>query len=340
MIARAAHWFLVAWIVILAPGCDNVSWGGFRIGLERPPSDSAGPPGDTAPDSVSYPSELEIGPILFAALRDGDTAFAYAVASRGDDGLMIPPPGEEGDRWTEEILQDRLQPGARLILFSQGVRVGTLTVAEGGTTDAEFCRPRPRVHGRIELVPPAAEVEHFLALEAEAGDLVQPRPYTALQSRYAQRAATVDMAAAAIPQVGARWPASLVDSRTDLQVFQLQGRDGPAVMATFLQQDRLATGRAPVDAYSLLVLGEPRGGGYENTYLSYRLVGTAGKGAPRYFSHLDWDQDGEDEILLQVFGEDTSWWAGLDREGGAWALAFRDACSSPADGASAGPPAP
>jgi hypothetical protein len=331
---------LVAWIVILAPGCDNVSWGGIQVGLERAPPDSASPSADTTSRPASFPSELEIGSILFAAVRDGDTAFAFAVGSREADGFTVPPLGEEGDRWTDEILSDRLHPGTRLTLFEQGVRVGTFTVAERGATDAEFCRPRPTVHGRIELVPSAADAQHFLAMEAERGDLVQPRPYSPLQSRYAQRAATIDMAAAIIPQVGAQWPPSLVDIRRDLQVFQLQGREGPAVMATFLFRDGLAVGSAPADAYSLLVLGEPSDGTYETTYLSYRLVETAGKGAPRYFSHLDWDQDGEDEILLQVFGEDTSWWAGLDREGEVWELAFRDACGVPDDGAPVGPPAP
>ncbi|MFC1660615.1 hypothetical protein ACFL3S_03980 [Gemmatimonadota bacterium] len=339
MIARVPRWSLIVWILILGSGCDNVSWGGFHVGLQGPPSDSTDPFSDTASAQSDVPSTPEIGPLLFAAVRDADTAFVYPVASGSPGGFRPLLAGDDGRRWTEEILH-RLRPGTRLSLFSQGVRVGTFYAAGEAATASEYCIPRPRAHGRIELVPGAVEAQNFLALEASTWDRFPVLAYSPLRSQYAQRAATVDMAAAAIPQVGARWPPSLVDIRQDLQVFQLGERAGPAVMATFLHLDSFTEDPAPDDSYSLLVLGEPREGGYANTYVSYRLVGEAGKGAPRYFSHLDWDEDGEDEILLENFGEGTRWWAGLDREAGEWRIAFEDPCGPRGSDPSAGPSGP
>jgi hypothetical protein len=43
---------------------------------------------------------------------------------------------------------------------------------------------------------------------------------------------------------------------------------------------------------------------------------------------MDWDGDGEEEILLEVFGADARWWAALDRENGAWSIAFQDPCGA------------
>jgi hypothetical protein len=67
-------------------------------------------------------------------------------------------------------------------------------------------------------------------------------------------------------------------------------------------------------------------GGYTRTYARYQLVGASGKGAARFFSHLDWDLDGQDEILLEILGDGTRWWAGLERDAEGWNVAFEDAC--------------
>ena len=60
----------------------------------------------------------------------------------------------------------------------------------------------------------------------------------------------------------------------------------------------------------------------------YRAVDTDGKGAPRYFDHLDWNGDGTEEILLDVLGSNRRWFAGLGRTDGSWIRTFQDACGS------------
>ena len=39
------------------------------------------------------------------------------------------------------------------------------------------------------------------------------------------------------------------------------------------------------------------------TYTDFRRGGTAGKLAPRFLGHLDWDNDGEDEVVLELIGD-------------------------------------
>ena len=79
-------------------------------------------------------------------------------------------------------------------------------------------------------------------------------------------------------------------------------------------------------------MGEQAGEEYREAYTWYREVDTEGKGAPRYFDHLDWDGDGTDEILLDVLGSNRRWFAALSYRDGAWARTFQDSCGSSASG--------
>ena len=113
-------------------------------------------------------------------------------------------------------------------------------------------------------------------------------------------------------------------------MFQLSDAEGPSVVASFLFQDQMGIGTAEDGAYSLLILGEPRGNRFERTFTWYRPVGAEGKGAPRFFSWMDLDDDGEEEIFLEVFGAEARWWASLNRQGRTWTIGFQDSCGSPA----------
>ena len=70
------------------------------------------------------------------------------------------------------------------------------------------------------------------------------------------------------------------------------------------------------------------GTNYVEEYVSYRSVEDEGKGIPRYFDHLDWDGDGADEILLDVFGANRRWFSALDRTDDQWTRSFDAECGS------------
>jgi hypothetical protein len=327
MIGKTSRWFLMVGIITVAFGCDNVSWGGMELRLEGPPSDTLNPPSDSLQPGTQPTPEL--GRLLFAVTRQGDSALLVPIAAFSDSEPVPLPPGERGEEAAERLLEERLRPGIELTLFHQGVRAGTVVIRGPGEISREFCSPRAQTRGILELVPGAAEAERFLALE---GPLGRERAYGTIPSPTetgAHRIAAQNLAGEALNQIGARWPGGLQNIRQDLQVVPLPESEAPAVVASFLFQDSLEVSDAPEDSYSLLILGEPGRNEWERTFTWFRPVNEEGKGSPRFFSHLDLDGDPAHEILLEVFGADSRWWAILDREGRGWRVAFQDPCGQP-----------
>jgi hypothetical protein len=319
------HLLAIAVILTVAPGCDNVEWGGVEMALVPPP---------TAPqDSVPEEAEVEDatpprmpGSVLLAGVRDGSRSTLTVVAEvRGDSLAPFPDP-----RYPEDL--DRLarltEVGSEWMLFAEGVRVGRLVVDERGTS-SDLCTPRTSVSGVVELVPEAAGAGRFMALHSADARTRVYREYTALQRDYDQGVASLNIVADVIPRVGAPWPeGGTLAARQDIQAIQLDGVDGQAVAATFVHRDQLAVAPPRQGAYAVFVLGMPTTGGYREAFSWYRSVDVDGKGVPRYFGHLDWDGDGTGEILLEVLGANRRWYAALDRAGSDWVRTYQDACGS------------
>ena len=339
MSGRTPRWLLLAGIVTAATGCDNVDWGGLEISLKGPPADTVAPVGDSLDTEEVAPSGPDLGPLLYAAFRQGDTALVYPVAELGEGGLH-PLSSHDTEALAEGILRARLAAGGTLVLFHEGVRVGTLLLRGEGEVDTGFCPPRPRASGPIQLIPDAIQVEHFLALEEDPGAGYPFREYRSLESTYDQRVASLNLASRAITSMGISWPPSLLEARRDLQILSLPDPENPSVLATFLYDDQLQVAPAPESGYSLLVLGTPRNGRFDLAFSWHRSVGEEGKGAPRYFSRLDWDRDGQEEILLEVLGAGERWFAALDREEESWRMNFQDACPPAPDAPPPSPPLP
>lgn len=320
------RWLLLAVILTVPSGCDNVTWGGVDVRLESPP-----PQAEVAPPSVVEeepevpPPPLPEGPILLAGNRDGNRATLTVVGEVAGNGLNGLPTEAEAPGFLEHFTRTLLPAGTQLVLFSEGVRVGRLTVEET-TTDDRFCVPRAQVTGVVELVPGAASARRLLALTDSAA---ATRPYDSFRTYnhdYDQRVASLALASDAIPVVGAAWPPSLLETREDIQAFRLPEAQGASLAATFLFNDRLSVSEPGAGAYSLFVMGTWDGQGYRSSYVGYRKDADQGKGAPRYFNHLDWNGDGASEILLDVFGSDTRWFAALGQRAGAWIPTYQDPC--------------
>jgi hypothetical protein len=319
------HLLAIAVILTVAPGCDNVAWGGVEVELRSPPTALADSTGGTDPEAEEAPPR-ELGPILLAGVRDGSRARLSVVGEiHGDSLAPFPNPAYPEDSTRLAAL---MSVGSEWILFAEGVRVGRLT-ADATSTSDEFCTPRASVAGVVELVPEASGAERLLALAADVGTDRAYGAYAAPQRDYDQGVATLNIAGEVIPRVGAPWPAEgVLAARQDIQAIQVEGVRGQAVAATFLYRDQLAVAPPGQGAYAVFVLGVPGAGGYTEGYSWYRSVDTDGKGVPRYFSHLDWDGDGEGEILLDIFGANRRWFAGLSRRQDEWVRAFQDACGS------------
>jgi len=324
--------------------CDNVSWGGVRMRLETPPVPADTAAGAAEPAAVEAPPSegprpLQLGPLLFLVERDAEEATAFPVAEIGPGGLRdLPGPASVPDA-TDRIAEAAMAPGTELVLFAAGARVGTFHVREAAGVDTTYCRPRPRSRGRIELAPDAMPAQRFLAVpHAHAGD-APLAPYQPQFSTRDQRVAALNMAARLFPRLGARWPASILGARADLQRFSPSVARGPVIATTFLHHDQLGVGppNSP-QAWSLFFLAEDLGDGYEPTFVWFRLAEEEGKGIPRFVDHMDWDRDGSHEVLLEVVGAETRWFAAVSPEGPGWFRSHEEACpdTGPGSGVAAG----
>ncbi len=324
------RWLAIAVILTVPSGCDNVTWGGVDVHMQSPSQDADSAAASTAAaDSTGTEERLTppVGPILLAGVRDGDSAtLAVAGFVQGDGLQAFSADDSMPDRRTD-FVRHMLAPDSQLVLFAEGVRVGRLTVARTGVDDS-FCVPRPTVTGVIELVPAAAGASRLLAFPDSSGSTRPYGAYEALEDRYPQRVASLNLAMEAIPNVGATWPPSLLDTRADIRVFQLPGSEGVSVAATFLYHDRLTMAAPGPNAYALFVMGSERQGEYRSDFVWYQKASDDGKGAARYFDHLDLNGDGRDEVILDVLGNGRRWFATLGWRNGSWTRTFQDPCGS------------
>lgn len=317
------HLLAIAVILTVATGCDNVGWGGVRVDWVPPPDAPSVAQADSlAADTAAAPEPP--GPLLLAGVRDGSRATLVAVGEV-HGGTLEPP----GSHEPAEAVQAHTAPGTEWVLFAEGVRVGSMVADQAGMA-GDFCPPRPTVSGVVEVVPTASSADRFIALPAEVASTRDYGDFEHLSDVYDQRVASLNLATAAIRNVQATYPPNgLVRARQDIEIFRTTGSAGPSIAATFMYRDTLAVAPPGQGAYALFVLGHQVGGDYRESFVWYRAVDTEGKGAPQYFGHLDWDGDGHDEILLDVYGANRRWFAGLAQDGGQWTRTFQDTCGSP-----------
>jgi hypothetical protein len=320
------RWLALAVILTVPSGCDNVKWGGVDIHFEPPPP-VAGITTAAVAEAGSEAPALPViaGPILLAGAREGDAATLTVVGIVQGDSVAVVPSDQEAPGF-RDMLVERLIPGAELVLFAEGARVGRLTVTVTGL-DETVCIPRPMVTGVVELIPAAAQAQRFIGLFDPAATRRPRADFVAIEHDYNQRLLTVNTASQTLRQLGAPVPADLADARADLQAFRLPDLSGPSVAATFLHQDRLSTAAPLGDAaYALFMMGTREGAVDRSSFVWFRRAREEGKGAPRFLGHLDWNGDGVSEILLEVFGAERRWFAGLARRGESWVRTFQDPC--------------
>lgn len=320
----------LAVIVSGLSGCDNVAWGGAEVRLTPPPPAE----GDTSRvgrgDGESDPElpPLPEGPLLLTGTRDGADATLTVVGEiRGD--VVVPLPSEsEAPGYTEYLTRNRLSPGTEFVLFARGTRVGRMSVARSDVDD-RYCQPRPSVSGIVEMVPTASEAVRFLAVPAQQAGAVGFGQYADPSDTYEQRAASIEIIQDAIRETGAAWPSALVPARADLRPVSLAGVPDGSFVTTFLYEDQLRAAQPSRNGWSIFMLGVASDGGFERAFTLYRPVEPEGKGAPRLVDHLDWDNDGVGELLLDVYGSESQWFATVDRRGDQWSVSFQDSCGQP-----------
>ncbi len=323
----ARPWLSTFVILAVTSGCDNVSFGGIDIRLDPPPVTEVAAT-DTAAADVP-PPELPAEPVLFRVDRSGSRARISPVGEISGDSLVPLTSEREDARFRDYFVQERMERGREFTLFAQGARVGRFLLGDSTWVDESACTRPPAASGVVEVVPSAASATRFLALDATHGELFTHGDYSATVVDQALRVTAANVAGTVIMDVGARWPPSMGRARGDVQVFPVSPDAPPVIAGTYLYEDQMAVAEATPASYAFFYLAEDAGEGYRSSYYWYRLVSEEGKGAARYFAHMDWNGDGSPEILLEVLGARERWHAALSRTAGRWERFFEDPCGAP-----------
>lgn len=323
------HFLAIAVILTVPTGCDNVAWGGIDVSVEAPDSDGRAPasPAEGAADgaaaAVAEQADAQpFGPVLLAGVR-GPTGITFTpVGVLTGEGLERFPPSVARRDATVEALG----PGSEWTLFAAGARVGTATVT-GRRASSEACGLDVVLDATPNLLPAATGADRLLALPQGFVEDRTFEAYAPLAHTYNQRVASLDLGRTALPRIGAPWPPNgMLPVRRDIQAFRPAGDATPSFGAVFVVGDTLDTSPAAAGSYALFLMADEGPQGFRERYLWYRHADD-GKGAPRFFSHLDWDDDGRGEVLLEVFGEGRRGYVALERgPDGRWVEVFRSDC--------------
>ena len=294
-----------------------MEWGGFDI-------DVVPPPPKAAEDGEAGASDLlPEGPVLFYVHRDSAGTIVIPVGQIIDDGLAPITPGDDPEAFAARFTDVILAPGTELTLFRHGRRVGSLSVDAAALPTGPVCRPLPRATGTVTLDDDAGAIEEFLAVRsARAPEDGEP---AALETTRSMEVVGDMMAGRMLEEREA--PVSGVGQlRQQLQPFPLAGSADPGFTATYLVDDSLGLGRDDTGA-ALFAVFTPQGQtGYAPAFVGYADYAAGGKAAPRVIDFLDWDGDGNVELLLEVFGTTTSWFRAVGRDDEGWGGIFEDRC--------------
>ncbi|HEX7120537.1 MAG TPA: hypothetical protein VF212_17225 [Longimicrobiales bacterium] len=312
---RVGSAWATALIVTVATGCDNVDWGGADIAIVPPPPGAAAGDGDAGPAEERLPE----GPIVYYVAPGAGEATLIPIAEIGRDTLLPIGPRVDPQLYAHRFIATHLRTGTEFALFRGGARVGTFVLTQAGLPPEGVCPRVPHGRGVLELMAGADTIPEFLALakshappDAAHGITGAPQP-----DRRMQILGPI-LAERLLRARDAPLPGNWSRAEAQLKPFPMAGAEDPAFAATFLVDDTLGTGYDN-EGYSLFLIAEPRPEiGYDTAYADFTPYEREGKAAPRVVDFLDWDRDGQTELLLEVYGIDRSWFETVSSAGGRW----------------------
>ena len=321
-IRRAASGLRIATLLMVTGlvGCDNVEWGGIDVAVVPPP-----PTGAAAEAELEAADRLPEGPILYHVRRDSTGATVTPVGEIGDDGLQRIDIGDDPAVFGDRFISAFLRQGAELTLFRQGRRAGTLIVDSASVPTGGVCRRLPRASGRVELSGSVGGAGEFLAMaRTQAPEGRMPSDSMTPQRRMLNLGDI--MAEQALRRRGAQLP-NWNAARVQIQPFPVADSRDLGFTATYLVDDELQVGNDSL-GYSLFLVAVPAESGYDTVFVQHTSYPESGKRAPRAIDFLDWDRDGQAELLLQVYGTRNAWFEAIDKDDDGWRRTLEDRCDT------------
>lgn len=317
-------------IVTLLTGCDNVSWGGAQFSVASPPPGNRSASADDAEAEGPVDEQPPGGPVLYYVRSFDDQAYLIPIAEIARDTLLTVAAHEDWERYGQRFITQNLRQGTEFTLFHHGERAGTFVLQSAQIPGEEVCPRVPRATGTLELTANAREVSEFLALaKTHAPTGGRRRAATNLQPDRRMPLQAAILAEHALRRRNARLPNNWQRAMTDIQVFSTTGSADPAFAATFTVGDSTGRGANP-SGYSLFLIAQPRPQvGYDTTYVQFTDFATEGRAMPRVVDYLDWHRSGGTGLLLEITGQEGTWFEALGLANGRWRRVMQTRCQQP-----------
>lgn len=309
-----------------ACACDNISWGGSDVAIVPPP-----PRADELPASAEdiAADPLPEGPLLFYVVPTADAATMIPVGEISGDTLL--PLRAQGDArlYATRLIAAHMRRGSEFVLYRRGTRVGNFVIQEATAPSGDVCPMVPTARGTLELASGAQQIPEYLAIsKISAPEMGRNVPFTTEPTRNMQIIAPI-LAEKMIRARRAELPSNWQRAMAQLQPFPIANSRDAGFAATFLVGDELRAG-GDNEGYSVFFVGQPGAQfGYDTVYVSFNNYPQTGKAAPRVVDFLDWNRDGQVDLLLQMYGVNATWFETVSRnQAGVWRRSFRDKCEN------------
>jgi len=328
----------VALILIGLAGCDNVRWGGADVAIVSPPPRAAVTAGDEPVDGVVQPERLPTGPVLYHVIRDEAGALMRPIAEIAGDSLIPVRAGADPETFGNRFIAEHMRQGAEFVLFSSGMRVGTLVVEGSEMPGSGACPLVPQARGALELGQDVGEAVELLALARLEAPQVPRRLASPTQPTRNMQVIGPILAERIMRARRAPLPGNWQRAMQQLQPFPYGTAGQVGFAATFLVGDELGTG-GNNEGHSTFFIGAPAQASFDTTYVDFTVYQQSGKRAPRVVDFLDWNRSGHVELLLEVYSVDQSWFEAVGRgQDGRWRRILDGRCPSPGAPPAAAPP--
>jgi hypothetical protein len=316
----------LALMLTVVSACDNVGWGGADVAIVPPPPKATALPTSAEDLAESLPD----GPILFYVVPEQNGAVMVPVAQILGDSMVALRARQDVGLYASRFIGAHMRRGSEFALYRNGARVGTFVVQNADPPAENTCPALPSARGTLELSSGAEQITEFLAIaKPHAPEIRRQLEFPTEATRSMQVIAPI-LAEKMIRARQAELPNNWQRAMVQLKPFPVAASGDPGFAATFLVGDDLATGGDNV-GYSIFFIGVPGPQfGYDTAYVKFTAYPSEGKAAPRVVDILDWNRDGQVELLLQMYGISDTWFEAVGKnQQGQWLRTFRERCDRP-----------
>lgn len=316
-----------ALMLAVTASCDNVDWGGADVAIVPPPPRADALPA-SAEDLAADP--LPEGPLLFYVVPSANGATMVPIAEIAGDSLRPLRAEKDARIYAGRLVAAHMRRGAEFVLYRNGTRVGNFVIDAAAVPAGNVCPMLPTAQGTLELSSNAQNIPEYLAIsKVSAPEMGRNVPFTTQPTRNMQVIAPI-LAEKMIRARRAELPGNWQRAMAQLQPFPIANSRDAGFAASFVVGDELRTGGDNL-GYSVFFIGQPGAQfGYDTVFVNFTDFPKQGKAAARVVDFLDWNRDGQVDLLLQVYGISGSWFEAVSKnQRGEWQRSFADKCEKP-----------